>query len=165
MGGLGCLISSPAEWVKDPELPRLWQRSQLRLRLDPWPGNFRMLWVQPTTTTKKGNMIHVPALNLSKASHQSNKIQSSCPKLQGPLRSGAYFPSSSLHSFGCSQLTSLLFLKHPQGLCTCYSLCLDNHEVGSHASSRFLCKHHLLGEIVPTTLAPFLSLMILFILL
>lgn len=56
---------------------------------------------------------HQPlALNLSKASHNYNTIQSSHPNLQGPIRSGTYFPSFSLHSFCCSQLTTLLFLKH-----------------------------------------------------
>ena len=36
----------PVKWVKDPELPQLWHRSQLRLRFDPWPRNFHVLWVQ-----------------------------------------------------------------------------------------------------------------------
>ena len=30
---------SPAQWVRDPELPPLRHRSQLHLRSDPWPGN------------------------------------------------------------------------------------------------------------------------------
>ena len=29
---------SPAQWVKDPVLPQLWCRFQLRLGSDPWPG-------------------------------------------------------------------------------------------------------------------------------
>ena len=33
------VISSPAQWVKDPALLQLWHRSKLRLRFDPWPGN------------------------------------------------------------------------------------------------------------------------------
>ena len=32
-------IPSPAQWVKDPALPQLQLRSQLRLGSDPWPGN------------------------------------------------------------------------------------------------------------------------------
>ena len=41
------------EKVKDPALPKLWHRSQLRLRFDPWPGNFHMLQVQPKKEKKK----------------------------------------------------------------------------------------------------------------
>ena len=40
-------IPSPTQWVKDPVLPKLWHRSQLRLRFIPWPGNFHMPQVQP----------------------------------------------------------------------------------------------------------------------
>ena len=32
-------ILDPAQRVKDPALPQLWLRLQLRLRSDPWPGN------------------------------------------------------------------------------------------------------------------------------
>ena len=32
-------IPSPAQWVKDPALPQLQQRSKLRIGSDPWPGN------------------------------------------------------------------------------------------------------------------------------
>ena len=42
-----------AQWVKDPELPQLWHRSQLWLRFDPWPGNFHMPWVQPEKKKKE----------------------------------------------------------------------------------------------------------------
>ena len=34
-----------ALWVKDPTLLQLWNRSQLRLGSDPWPGNFYVLQV------------------------------------------------------------------------------------------------------------------------
>ena len=49
----------------------------------------------------------------------------------------------------------------PQGLCTCYSLSLDNHKVGTLTSWRSLLKDHVLREAFPPTLAPFLSLSIL----
>ena len=35
------LIPSPAQWVKDLALPKLW------LGLDPWLKNFHMPWVWP----------------------------------------------------------------------------------------------------------------------
>ena len=35
------------QWVKDLVLLQLWCWLQLRLRFDPWPGNFHMLWVWP----------------------------------------------------------------------------------------------------------------------
>ena len=34
------------QWVKDPVLPQLWCRLQLQLRINPWPGNFHVPWVQ-----------------------------------------------------------------------------------------------------------------------
>ena len=36
-----------AQWVKDLASSLLWLGSQLWHRLDPWPGNFHMLWAQP----------------------------------------------------------------------------------------------------------------------
>ena len=36
-----------AQWVKDLSLLLLWFGSQLWCRLDPWPGNFHLLGVQP----------------------------------------------------------------------------------------------------------------------
>ena len=45
-GGAGS-IPSLARWVKDPALLELWYGLQLWLSLNPWPGNFHMLWVQP----------------------------------------------------------------------------------------------------------------------
>ena len=36
-----------ALWVEDPGLLQLWQKSQLRLEFDPWPGNVHMLWGWP----------------------------------------------------------------------------------------------------------------------
>ena len=44
---------SPAQWVKDPALLQLWHRSQLWLEINPWPGNFHMLWEQPKKKKKK----------------------------------------------------------------------------------------------------------------
>lgn len=32
------------QWVRDPSLPRLWDRSQVQLGFGPRPGNFHMLW-------------------------------------------------------------------------------------------------------------------------
>ena len=46
-------IPNLAQWVKDPEGPQLWRRPQLRLRFNPWPRNFRMLWVWPKKKKKK----------------------------------------------------------------------------------------------------------------
>ena len=31
-----------AQWVKDLALPQLWNRLQLQLGFDPWPGNLHM---------------------------------------------------------------------------------------------------------------------------
>ena len=39
MGGAGS-IPGPVQWVKDLVLLQLWCRSQLQLRLCPWPRNF-----------------------------------------------------------------------------------------------------------------------------
>ena len=40
-----------AQWVKDPALSLLW------LRFDPWPRNFRMLWMWPKHKNKvKGDV-------------------------------------------------------------------------------------------------------------
>ena len=49
-------VRSPAQHgeLKDLALPQLWHRLQLRLRFNPWPRNFRMLWVQPLKREKKG---------------------------------------------------------------------------------------------------------------
>ena len=41
-----------AQQVKDMAWPQLWLRSHLWLRFNPWPGNFHMLWVQPTKQNK-----------------------------------------------------------------------------------------------------------------
>ena len=40
----------PAQWVKDPTLPKLWHSSQLQFGSDPWPGISICHWV-----TKKVN--------------------------------------------------------------------------------------------------------------
>ena len=50
--GIGS-IPGPAQWVKDPVLPALWQRLQLQLRFSPWPRNFHMLWMKPNKQTNK----------------------------------------------------------------------------------------------------------------
>ena len=31
-----------AQWVKDPELPPFWYRSQMQLKFSPWPGHVHM---------------------------------------------------------------------------------------------------------------------------
>ena len=36
------MIPSLVQWVKDLMLLQLWRRSQIGIRLDPWPGNFHM---------------------------------------------------------------------------------------------------------------------------
>ena len=41
-----------AQWVKDAVLLKLWHRLKLQLGLDPWLGNFHMLWVQPKNNNK-----------------------------------------------------------------------------------------------------------------
>ena len=46
-------ILGPAQWVKDPALPQLWLRSQLRLRSDPWPRNSTCHWVAKKEKEKK----------------------------------------------------------------------------------------------------------------
>jgi len=43
LSGGASSIPSPEQWVKDPALLQLWYRLQLRLRLDPWSGNF-LVW-------------------------------------------------------------------------------------------------------------------------
>ena len=48
-------VSGPLQWVKDLALPcdMAWiprgcgVGRRLQLQLDPWPGNFHMLWVRP----------------------------------------------------------------------------------------------------------------------
>ena len=35
-------ITGLAQWVKELALLQLWSRSQLWLRFDPWPGDFRL---------------------------------------------------------------------------------------------------------------------------
>ena len=41
------------QWVKDPMLLKVWCRSQLQLRFDPWPWNLHMAQVEPTGEKKK----------------------------------------------------------------------------------------------------------------
>ena len=45
--------------LKDLALPQLLLRSQLRLRVNPWPGNFRMLQVQPLKNNENQSEIEV----------------------------------------------------------------------------------------------------------
>ena len=42
-----------AQWVKDPALLMLWLWLQQWHGFDPWPGNFRMLQVQPKKQNKQ----------------------------------------------------------------------------------------------------------------
>jgi len=55
------VVSLVVQQVKDPALPQLWSRLQLRLGFDPWPGNFHMLWAWPkqrnTQNTSEQNCI------------------------------------------------------------------------------------------------------------
>lgn len=43
------------QWVKDPLLPRLWCRFQLRCGFDPWPPNFPMpqVWLKKKKIPKE----------------------------------------------------------------------------------------------------------------
>ena len=54
--GIAGSIPRPAQWVKDPVLPQLWQRSQMQLRFDPWPRNFHIPQVQPKKKKKNPTM-------------------------------------------------------------------------------------------------------------
>ena len=49
------LIPGLAQWVKDLALPKLWSRSQLRLRPDPWPRNSVCRGVAKKEKKKKKN--------------------------------------------------------------------------------------------------------------
>ena len=46
-------VPSLVQWVKDPALPQLWRRSQLRLRFCPSQGDYAMRVAQ---TNKQTNM-------------------------------------------------------------------------------------------------------------
>ena len=48
------LISGLAQWIKDPLMPQLWSRSQLRLRSDLWPGNSTCLEAARKEKERKG---------------------------------------------------------------------------------------------------------------
>ena len=50
-------LGAPAvvQWIKYSALLQLWHRSQLRLRFNPWPGNFHLPWLQPKKKGKKEN--------------------------------------------------------------------------------------------------------------
>ena len=50
------LIPGLAQWIKDPLLLQLWYRSQLQLRLDPWPRNFHVPWGGKKQTNKTKTM-------------------------------------------------------------------------------------------------------------
>ena len=53
LSGVVGSIPGQAQWVKDWSLPKLWHRSQLRLRFDPWFENFHTLREQPKQTNKQ----------------------------------------------------------------------------------------------------------------
>ena len=38
-------VPAVVRWLKEPVLLQLWQRLQLRLGCNPWPGKFCMPWV------------------------------------------------------------------------------------------------------------------------
>ena len=48
----GAGVPNVAKWVKVLALPQLWQRLHLRLRFNPWPGNFHMPSVWPKKPKK-----------------------------------------------------------------------------------------------------------------
>lgn len=54
------LLTGPAQQVNDPVLPKLWLRTQLRLRYDPWPGNFMCLRVAKKGKKRKEIKMKVP---------------------------------------------------------------------------------------------------------
>ena len=45
-------VPTVAQWVKD-SMSQLWDRLQLWIRFNPWPGNFHMPQVQPKKIEKK----------------------------------------------------------------------------------------------------------------
>ena len=45
--------SCVAQWVRDPALPQLWGRLQLRCSFDSWPGNFHMPWAKAEKKRKE----------------------------------------------------------------------------------------------------------------
>ena len=51
------LILGPVQWVKDSVLLQLWCRSQLQLRLNPWPRNFHTPRARPKKGKKKYNFL------------------------------------------------------------------------------------------------------------
>ena len=53
--GVAGSIPRQQQWVKDPALLQLWPK----LRFDPWPGNFHMLWMQPKKGGKKEDVVHL----------------------------------------------------------------------------------------------------------
>ena len=52
-------ILDPAQRVKDPVLPQLWLRLQLRLRSDPWPGNSICCGAAKNGKKKKSRILYV----------------------------------------------------------------------------------------------------------
>ena len=57
------LIPSPAQWVKDPVLPQLQLRSQLRLGSDPWPENSTCHGVTKTQTNRQTKPLDVTCIH------------------------------------------------------------------------------------------------------
>ena len=51
--GIPVRFPGPEQWIKDPVWPQLWHKSQMRLRFNPWPGNFHMPQVWPKEEKKK----------------------------------------------------------------------------------------------------------------
>ena len=58
-------IPPAAWWIEALAFPQLWHRSQLRLGVDPWPGNFHKLWVWPKeeNVAKEASIPLLPAEN------------------------------------------------------------------------------------------------------
>ena len=68
------------QWVKDPLLSLVWLRSLLRLRFNPWLGNFSMLWAWPKNGTNKS--IHKLPPN---SIQYTNNHSVSCPPVCRPV--------------------------------------------------------------------------------
>ena len=49
-----CSTPGLAQWVKDPALPQLWYKLQVRLIFNPWPGNSMCLGAAKEEKKKKG---------------------------------------------------------------------------------------------------------------
>ena len=58
-----CGVPPVAQWVKDPVLLQLWQRSQLWLGISPWPRDFHMLQMRPKKKQRKNYVYNLDRYN------------------------------------------------------------------------------------------------------